>query len=206
MTKEKIKENVNRFYQENNRYPNSKDFIDCPYLPCARQIQRVCGGVVALKKEMGILDTDARRGTQRSGVVKIINSRNNKIESQLTKLLAQSIDRKMIHHPFAPFDDSKVNIDYVIFHPTKNTAIGFELFYPSYKESFYGCLGIKHKKKQILERLTDYKTKFYYVVTNPKITQEEIDLWLSTKRTPLNADGVIHISEVIPLLKANNMV
>jgi hypothetical protein len=206
MTKETIIQNINRYYQQHGTYPNSKDFNNCPYLPSARHIQRLWGGILALKTELGLTDNDARRGTQRSQVVKVINTRNNKIEKNFNKELFSIIDRKLVHRPFAPFDDSKVNIDYVVFHPTEKVAIGFELFYPSYKESFYGCLGIKQKKKQILDRLTDHQTKFYYVVTNPKIKPEEIQEWLKTKKTPLVADGVIHISEVIPLLKSNNMV
>ena len=196
----KLFNNIKRFHEENNRYPSSRDFNECPHLPSARQIQRRWGGLVALKKQLGIKNTDARKGKERTNMALKINQRNIEIEGALTKKLGETIDRCNIHHPYSPYDDSHMNIDYLIFHPTKKEVVGLELFFPSNKESFHGCLNVKRHKEQYIKDVIGYSHKFYYVVTNPDITQKEIDLWVSRRKSPLQADGVIHISEVTSIL------
>jgi hypothetical protein len=198
-----MKELIQKFKEEHGHYPAAKDFDTCPYLPSARTVQRKYGGLVALKKELGIPDSDHRTGAHRKKMVRLINKRNNEMKATLTKDLQAICNARNIHHPFAPYDDSKINIDYLIYHPTKNHAIGLELFYPSSRATFFGCLNIKAHK---LEAVIGHTTEFYYVVTNPDITPKEIRNWLANKKNPVQATGVIHISEVIPLLHAKSMV
>jgi hypothetical protein len=201
-----IQQKIEKFYQENQRYPLARDFDNTAYLPSARTIQRKYGGLVALKKDMGLTETDARTGTQRVDKAKAINERNNKIEAQFTKDLKNKMDVRNIHHPYAPFDDSKINIDYLLFHPTEKKAVGLELFYPEDRHSFYGCLNIKQHKRQCLDQLHGHDTKFYYVVTNRNITPKQVWQWSSNRKSDLNADGVIHMKEVLRILTNHGII
>ena len=188
------------FFNTNDRYPGAKDFDTTDYLPSARYIQRHWGGVVKVKESLSIEETDKRKGKTRRDLVKKINNRNDKIKAKLQTEFNEKLGERNVKHPFTPYDDTKMRIDYLIYHPTKDEAIGFELFYPADRDSFNGCLNIKKHKGQYLDTTIKSNKSFYYVVTNPNITQDDIDGWLKVKKTQPVCTGVIHISNIMPLL------
>ena len=168
-----------------------RDVDASDYFPTSRTLQRRFGGLMKIKQDMGIKEFDCRTGDVRKKMVKRINRRNDKIEGVLSQKLEEKYGIRNVRHPYSPYDDSKVNIDYLVFHPTENKAVGFEMFYPENRANFNGCLNIKKGKGQLLQEINGFETKFYYVVTNPDISQEEIDMWLTNKKNDVDADGVL---------------
>jgi hypothetical protein len=89
-----------------------------------------------------------------------------------------------VHQNFSVVDDSKRNVDFVVF--LENKILGFEMFYPKHKSSFFGCLNYKEKKEQTLfDRSLFFPNRpieFHYVVLNRDMGQSTIDDFLSKKK------------------------
>lgn len=194
-SKQRIIQSILDFKDKKGRYPATYDFENEPSLPSARTMQRRYGGIVKFKKEMGIKNSDNRKGKTRTNKAKEINDRNNKIQHTIIKVLERNFSARNVRQNFAPYEDNKINIDYVLYNPdqNKNEAIGFEMFYPSTKNNINGCLNVKTHKKQTLEEIIGFKTKFYFVVTNPEFTQKEIDKIMDNKKIPVKCTKVLSL-------------
>ena len=96
-TLEKVKEGFGRFYNINGRYPVAYDVDDCDFLPSSRQIQRSFGGLVNLRKELGLEVENYGQGKERSNLVSGFNIRGRQYENILFCLLKEHFDEKFIH-------------------------------------------------------------------------------------------------------------
>jgi hypothetical protein len=203
LEKQKIRDSIINFKNLHGRFPTTEDF-GVGDLTYRKKIERLFGGVVALKREIGAgNDSDARTGKTRSNKAMEINKRNNEIEGEYYLKFKERFGEVNVHRNWAIDLDGKTNIDFVIFFPEEKLAVGLELFFPSSRHSFNGCMNIKKKKRQLLNKLDDWNTSFWFVVTNKNIEQAEIDLWESKRKNVKNYNGVISINNIWEVLSKN---
>ncbi|MEI7621309.1 MAG: hypothetical protein WCJ51_02120, partial [Candidatus Moraniibacteriota bacterium] len=86
-TLEKISEGFEKFYKLNNRYPVAYDVDDCDFLPSSRQIQRAFGGLINLRKKLGLEVANYSNGKERSDLVSTFNIRGRKYENIVFNIL-----------------------------------------------------------------------------------------------------------------------
>lgn len=96
-TIKKIREGFEKFYKINKRYPTTYDVDDFELLPSARQIQRRFGGLVNLRKELGLSIDNYSKGDSRSRIAIQSSVYGRKYETIVYNALLEKFDEKFIH-------------------------------------------------------------------------------------------------------------
>src|SRR3989344_928256 len=96
-TKEKIKDGLEKFFLQNGRYPTANEIDLFPGLPSSRQIQRAFGGLVGLRKDLGLEITNFGSGKNRSDIARTVGLRGNLLERNLEKTLIEYFGEYFVH-------------------------------------------------------------------------------------------------------------
>jgi len=183
-TLDNLRDGFQYFFDVNNRYPNALEIDRFDYLPTSRTIQRRFGGLQALRKVLGLGTINFSAGETRSESARIVGQRGFKIENELGEILVNKFGQAFVHLE-RPFGNSKRRIDFYIFCPDGN--FGLDVFYPASVYNMKTILNLKIKA---------YNNRFmednYLVVSNPEITQEQIDSVIEKKikKLPLRCQTV----------------
>lgn len=180
-TLSKVRSGVNTFYNKHNRYPVSRDFDLDPNLPSARHVQRIFGGLVALRKKLKIVsEKDFSKGTHSSlraqTIKKTASTNQSKVLSTLHK-----------HAPYAtigvkvPIKTHRSTFDFRL--SDKGSVCVVELVNPKDDRTLIECIANKLRK---IENLDIKPKKVFIVVLNKKINQKKIELMKKRTRKPLN--------------------
>ncbi len=94
---ETIKIGIERFIEEHGYMPSATDIDECPYLPSARQIQRVYGGVVELRRKLGYGEVNFTRGELRKVIVTKSNLRGLGAEDYIEPMLISKFGEPFVH-------------------------------------------------------------------------------------------------------------
>lgn len=178
---EKIKRGFESFYQENNRYPTSHEIDNYPYLPSARQMQRVFGGLVELRKKLELKGpinfTEGEYSSQRAFK---INRRAQETEQAVYDYLKNHFGKEFVHREHFFTDDRRHRTDFFVYHNEGNFSV--DVFHPKDRYCFLGCLNSKLKTH---DREIDDKYPTIFLMMNPELSAEEIKKRVLNKKNPL---------------------
>lgn len=170
-----IKQLIERFNREHGRYPSSYDFDKTEYLPNAKYIQRNYGGIIKLKKDLGLSfeEHDLRRGLKRSEKARIAMNKSNVDEDELYKLFIRKFGERNVHRESPYTNSGKIRSDFIIYyHPKNDERVAIDIFYPENIPSLIGC--INHK----LNKMDFSKLKYEVLLVN---LNESLDYILNEK-------------------------
>lgn len=174
-SKEDVIDGIKKFLKENKRFPKAMEFKTCLYLPTVRSIQRTFGGLIRLKKELGITE-NYHSGEYRSAIAKKINLRGQNDERKLGAELENIFGEVCVHYQGLA-GSRKERFDFVVFH-TKG-KFGVDTFFPSDVINLGIIVGNKQKKYSLFPGL------IYFVVMNEEITDDQIHKILQNKDNQL---------------------
>lgn len=144
---EDLREGLMNFYKEYQRFPTATEVDTYSYLPSARTIERSFGGLVALRKQLG-LDTqpDFRSGKHSSERAYKIGQRAHKVERMVYDYLISIFGVEFVHREFLFSLDRRTRADFFIYDQNKGFCV--DVFYPSDKRNLTNCLNSKQRKYQ----------------------------------------------------------
>lgn len=152
-----IKQNIERFYQEYNRFPTSHDFDTTSYLPTARTIQRKFGGLVKLRQELGYAVADLRNSKERKEILRNSKKDHKKIIAEITIKLNKTYSHLHVHTPYTYIKQS-LNLSDFEYH-TADTGISsgkftsiINFFNVSTTNTKAVDIQVRHKIKKMLDK------------------------------------------------------
>ncbi|MCK9370258.1 hypothetical protein M0R04_10160 [Candidatus Dojkabacteria bacterium] len=157
---------IDRFFQENGRYPTAVDFNVTDYLPSARLIQRRFGGLSEFRKQLNFPITDYSRGEYKINVLKEIGKRGLEEENKMFNLLVKQFGRMKVHREYLLYENGRSRCDFYIFDKVRNIIV--DAFFPKDKYSFDGCV----RSKKYRYRNHNGPEKIIFVQMNPDIKIE----------------------------------
>jgi hypothetical protein len=182
-TLEKVRDGFEKFYKINNRYPVAYDVDDCDYLPSSRQIQRSFGGLLNLRKNLGLKIENYGQGMQRSNLVSSFNIRGRQYENIVFNLLKEYFDDKFIHveKPTSKegCDDeynSKDRYDFYVYAKPNNFAV--DVFGTDATRGVVNIMNIKEKKY----RKINSKENLYFVYFGDNIIKDKVKKWMLARK------------------------
>lgn len=169
----RIKEVLDRFYEENQRYPTAHDFQFTEYLPDPDTVRRLYGGVGYLRRKFGLEIEDYTRGPVRSELNRKLNDRAKLHEEEIQKILIEQFGEICVHkeREFA----YRSRVDFQIYHT--NGIFGVDTFYPKNRMGMINIYNIKFPK---YKKFT--AGPIYLVCMNPELDQIILDEYLKGRK------------------------
>lgn len=192
-TFEDLESGFQQYYKLHKRYPTSHEIDEFEFLPSSRSIQRRFGGLVELRKSLELKDTsdDFRTGEYSSQRAKKINERAHKLEKQVYDYLVDNFGVEFVHREHFFTDDRRTRTDFFIY--SKNSNFSVDVFYPSDKHNFIGCL---NSKMHTYGSKTMLQYPVIFLQMNDDIKQEEIENILKRKKNKLlKYQSVMNLNE-----------
>lgn len=162
---EKIKEGFEKFEKENGRLPSSIEIDQTIYLPSARQITRLFGGLPELRTILGYTNTHFGKGENRSSIGHKSYELAMISEANLEKELCLYFHEVFVHVE-KPVRGSKVRLDFYVYNQTQN--FGVDIFNTENIPNLRSNLTAKSRK------YSGFKELLYFVVQSNSITQTDI--------------------------------
>lgn len=184
-TIEKIKEGFASFYKEYGRYPTSHEVDSYSKLPSARQIQRVHGGLPAIRKQLGLEGEDFTKGEYSAERARMINKRAHKHEKEVYEYLVKHFGVEFVHREFFFNDDKRNRTDFYIYH--KDGSFSVDAFYPKNLRIVNGCI---NSKLQTYAGLT-IKYPIIFLMMNESISEEQLAKLMGNKKNKLLSHQLI---------------
>lgn len=181
-TIEKIKEGFDKFYNLYGHYPTDYEINDFQYLPTPRQIQRKYGGLVSLRKILGLPISHYGTGKERSGIATESNKRGKQCEIEIYEILKKNFGEKFVHieKPINIYD-TKNRYDFYVYAKPENFAIDV-LSTEGDIRSLIKIMNIKENKYRTLDA---GNVELYFIYFGEKIIKERINKWLQRKKAKL---------------------
>ena len=179
---ERIKSGLERFFKEYGRYPTATEFDEYAYLPRAKTAERKFGGLVALRKQLGLETAhDLRSGAHRSNLAELIGKRAHTEEQKVYDFLTKRFGREFVHREYFYTDDHRTRADFFVYDNTHGFCV--DVFYARSLRNVSGCLNIKLKKYANVAAFMSYPIVFLQV--NPEISQMDLDTLVERKKRGL---------------------
>lgn len=180
-TLENLKSGLEHFYKEHSRYPTTPEINAYQYLPSSKTIERRFGGVLGLRKDLGVAGQhDFRTGKHSSLRAKLINKRANETERSVYELLVDQFGKEFVHREYFFTDDKRTRADFFVYD--RESGFCVDVFYPSNKHNLIGCLNSKIKKYRSLH-MRQYP--IIYLQMNSNLTQIELNMVIKNKKNKL---------------------
>jgi len=178
---EELKSGLELFYGQNERYPTSQEIDAFAFLPSSRSIQRRFGGLVELRKTLGLSgQDDFTKGEHSSRRATEINKRAHMVEKEVHTYLTDLFSTPFVHREYFFLDDKRTRTDFFVYH--QNGEFSVDVFYPKDRYNLIGCLNSKLRKYDN-ELLTQYPVIFLQM--NKDISSEELRGVLKNKKNKL---------------------
>lgn len=162
---ENIRSGFERFEKENGRLPSSIEIDQTLYLPSARQVTRLFGGLPQLRTIIGYTDIHFGKGENRSS----IGHRSYELaiisEANLGQKLCTYFHEVFVHIE-RPVRGSKVRLDFYVYNQTKN--FGVDIFNTENIPNLRSNLTAKSRK------YSGFKELLYFVVQSEGVTENDI--------------------------------
>lgn len=189
---EDIRLGLEKYKNENGKYPSATEFEACAYLPTARQMQRRFGGMVELRKLLDLEGpSDFSKGEHSSQRAKMIGVRAHIKEKEVYDFLVQNFEKPFVHREFL-FDDSRmVRTDFYVY--TKDGGFAVDVFYPKDRHNLVGCLNSKIRTYR-----ADLKIEYpiIFLMMNESIEKEELkNIILKRKNKLLKQQMLMNMEE-----------
>jgi hypothetical protein len=174
-----LRDGLNYFFDINGRYPTVKEVDVFEYLPTSRTIQRSFGGMMQLRRSLGLNSpVNFSSGETRSSTAREADLRARKYEEEFYRYLTSQVEEMRVHeHKIIRPGDTAA--DFFVY---KNDSEGIviDLFYARDMHSLGGIVNIKLKK------YTNVKYPVYFVlVGNEDINQRIIDEKVGNRKNQL---------------------
>ncbi|PIY58336.1 MAG: hypothetical protein COY98_02870 [Candidatus Yonathbacteria bacterium CG_4_10_14_0_8_um_filter_43_17] len=185
---EELKAGLENFYIKNGRYPTAPEVDLHPYLPSARSVERCFGGLVELRKTLG-LDTqsDLREGAHSSARAHRINNRAHKVEQEVYEFLKNRFGKQFVHREYFFLDDKRTRADFFVYDKTSGFCV--DVFYPSDRRNLIGCINSKLAKYQ-WSQMNQYPVIFLQM--NNDLDQELLDALIRNKKNKLQTGHYLY--------------
>ncbi|MFA6602075.1 MAG: hypothetical protein WCT02_04430 [Candidatus Paceibacterota bacterium] len=183
-TIEKIKEGMESFHKEYAHYPTSIEIDHYAKLPSSRQIQRLFGGLPALRKLLNFKGQpeDFTKGEYSSARAKMIGERAHKVEKEVYTYLVSSFGEPFVHREYFFTDDKRNRTDFYIYHKGGNFSV--DVFYPKDQRCLSGCLNSKLKN---YSRNPEIKYPVVFLMMNKEISEEVLQKIIERKKIKLSS-------------------
>jgi hypothetical protein len=122
---DKVKAGVTRYKEEHGRLPSAQDFDECEYLPSARQVQRVYGGMAALRQRLGFGDIDLTKGKLRGDKFIQDKQRSAQAEKYIETTLLLKFGEPFVHRRKRCIND-KSTYDLLVY--AQDRVFGVDVF------------------------------------------------------------------------------
>lgn len=178
---EELRAGLENFYTKNGRYPTALEVDASPYLPSARTIERSFGGIVELRKTLGLdTQTDLREGAHSSNRASMIGRRAHQVEQEVYIFLEGRFGKQFVHREYFFLDDKRTRADFFVYDKTNGFCV--DVFYPSDKRNLTGCLNSKLAKYQG-PQMNQYPVIFLQM--NKGLDQPMLDALIKNKKKKL---------------------
>ncbi len=198
--KQNILEGFKKFFNENERYPTALEIDSCSYLPSSRQIQRSFGGLINLRKELGLEITNYSVGLSRINIATEINARSRKTEREMEEILIKHFGEHFVHvekHLYKFYDPTQTDIkkyktrsDFFIY--AKHYQFCIDIFYASNMRLLTSIINLVNTNEQsniTKESIEKYTNgMFNKLDSNVKILNKSDFLKLLNDIQPLKLD------------------
>ncbi|MEK7108872.1 MAG: hypothetical protein AAB919_00350 [Patescibacteria group bacterium] len=179
-----VEAGLKHFFEEHKHYPTSTEVDAYQYLPSARSIERSFGGLVGLRKRLGLGDNhDLRTGKHSSERAHRINKRAYATERLVYDYLIDKFGKEFVHREYFFTDDHRTRADFFVYDAGKGFCV--DVFYPASPRNLSGCLNIKLTKYAGMGAYLEYPVIFLQM--NESISQSRLDALLKAKKRPLAA-------------------
>lgn len=179
---EELKSGLEHFYRKYKRYPTATEVDAYEYLPSSRSIERRFGGLVELRKVIGLDEThDFRSGSHSTKRARLVNDRAHRVERTVYEFLVKRFGKEMVHREYFFTDDHRTRADFFVYDNGKGFCV--DVFYPASRRNLIGCLNIKLNKYAETAHLMDYPVIFLQM--NEDITQSVLDEVVKAKKKGL---------------------
>lgn len=181
---EDLEDGLKEFYRQYDRYPRVHEVDAFEFLPSSRSIQRSHGGLIEVRKKIGLGgQSDYRSGEHSTKRAKKINERNNKLEQEVYDYLVKKFGKEFVHREHFFTDDRRTRADFLVY--SKNGNFSIDSFYARDRHNLIGCLNNKLRKY-------DDKVMLQYPVIflqmNEGISEREMNNVLRNKKNKLKKD------------------
>lgn len=182
-TLQELSSGLEYFHKVHKRYPTATEVDGYHYLPSARSIERRFGGLVALRKQLGLGDNhDFRTGDHSSRRAHRINKRAHGNEHAVYEFLTKRFGKEFVHREYFFTDDHRTRADFFVYDSRKGFCV--DVFYPGSVRNLTGCLNIKLIKYSDSSHVLQYPVIFLQM--NPEILQERLDALIKAKKKPFS--------------------
>jgi hypothetical protein len=181
-TLDELKSGFEEYYKIHGRYPTATEVDDFDHLPTSRTLQRQFGGIVALRKTLGLEgQDDFRTGEHSTQRALLIGKRANTTEMKTYVYLCERFGKELVHREYFFTDDARTRADFFVYDAEGEFCV--DVLYPSNRRNLLGCINSKLPKYSA-ERMQGYPIIFLQM--NPNISQDEIDQTMNAKKIPLH--------------------
>lgn len=175
---ESVKDGLQYFCDLNGRHPTALEIDAFDFLPSSRSMQRSFGGLVNLRKKLGLVDTHFGKEKHRSQISLRVGPRGRQMEIEIEKVLTDKFGEVFVHSEKF-FNNTKSRLDFYIYCPNGN--FGVDIFFPDNMATLKRNINIKERKYQ------NITFELYLVVANDLIEQSQLDQYVHTKKHILPA-------------------
>lgn len=202
-TLDSLREGIDRFHQENGRYPTVNDVTSVDYLPSARWIQYKFGGIMKVRKDLGYKDSNLGSGKYRTRIAFKVNKVGLAFEHKIERLLIKKFGEPFIHVQ-KRVGNGRSRLDFYVYH--KSGSFGVDVTSVS---GFFGNI-----QTNINSKISKYKNlnlPLFFVI-NTEYDQSRLDQWISQRVSPIpvswkvftTANFLRYISNLEPLIILNS--
>ncbi len=172
---EDLKVGIDRFYQENGRFPTVSDLDNIDYLPSSRWIQYKFGGMIQIRKDLGYKDSHLGAGEYRTQIALQANKNGLDFEHEVERILVGKFGEPFVHVQ-TRVGNSRDRIDFYVY---ANENFGVDV------TNVTGHF--RNVQTNINIKITKYKNLDLrlFIVVNSDFTQDRIDSWLLKRIKPL---------------------
>ena len=184
---EELRAGLENFYEKHGRYPTAPEVDAHPYLPSARSIERRFGGLIELRKTLGInSQADFRAGAHSSARAHKINTRAHQNEQEVYEFLIERFGKHFVHREYFFLDDKRTRADFFVYDNMGEFCV--DVFYPSDRRNLIGCLNSKLLKYQG-PQMNQYPVIFLQM--NNELEQSVLDSFVEHKEKKLLAGHLL---------------
>lgn len=176
-----VLEGFKHFYQEHGRWPLGNDLMSCPYLPNTKTIERKFGGIVEVRKKLGIDQPHFNAGSRRSKKASELWTRGFVLEEEIYEKLLHRFHEPFVHNQ-GRMDLGQGSVgraDFIVYHTGGKFFV--DVFFPDDAQNRFAS--------NVVAKVRTYQNICYpifLVVGNPTISQQAIELHLSKMKLALN--------------------
>lgn len=201
-TLENIKEGIERFAAEHNRFPTARDFDSYKLLPSARQVQRSFGGLESLRLALGLKELNYTKGKLRSTIATDAGTRGVAAEEALEIILIEHFGEPFVHTQKRYIRGGKSRYDFFVY--AEGISFGVDVFVTERKD--YIATNVRHKLSKYSQ--VEKTIPIYFVLAGDGFIEADIaratDSITLLKDCPnihliLLADFIIYMKSIRPL-------